>query len=64
MALLDILCFPDARLRTKAKLIDEVTDELRGFIDDMSCLPGVFGVAHKIWFYNHLLLKKMKTLIW
>jgi len=35
MAKLDILRFPDARLRTKAKPVAEVTDETRQFIDDM-----------------------------
>ena len=35
MALLDILCFPDARLRTKAVPVAEVTDGIREFIDDM-----------------------------
>jgi peptide deformylase len=35
MALLDILCFPDARLRTKAVPVAEVTDGIREFLDDM-----------------------------
>jgi len=35
MAKLKILRFPDARLRTKAAPVEEVTDELRAFIDDM-----------------------------
>lgn len=35
MALLNILRFPDARLRTKAKPVTEVTDETRQFLDDM-----------------------------
>ena len=35
MALLEILRFPDARLRTKATPIDKVTDELRSMVDDM-----------------------------
>jgi len=35
MAKLNILCFPDARLRTKAKPVAEVTDKTRTFLDDM-----------------------------
>jgi peptide deformylase len=35
MAILDILHFPDPRLRNKAKPVTEVTDELRELIDDM-----------------------------
>ena len=35
MALLTILEFPDARLRTKAIPVKEVNDQLRQFIDDM-----------------------------
>ncbi len=35
MAKLNILRFPDARLRTKAKPVKEVTDETRQFLDDM-----------------------------
>jgi peptide deformylase len=35
MAKLKILRFPDARLRTKAKPVTEVTDQTRQFLDDM-----------------------------
>ena len=35
MAKLNILRFPDARLRTKAKSVTEVTDKTRKFLDDM-----------------------------
>jgi len=35
MPLLDILKFPDERLRTKAKPVDAVTDETRQLVDDM-----------------------------
>jgi peptide deformylase len=35
MALLEILKFPDARLRIKAKPVVEITDELRRQVDDM-----------------------------
>ncbi|WP_175477613.1 peptide deformylase, partial [Curtobacterium sp. MCBA15_008] len=33
--ILDILEYPDPRLRTLAKPVDEVTDETRKLIDDM-----------------------------
>jgi len=35
MALLNILEFPDKRLRTKAARVEEVTDGVREFLDDM-----------------------------
>ena len=35
MAILDILEFPDPRLRTKATPVTEVTDKIRHIIDDM-----------------------------
>ena len=35
MALLNILRFPDTRLRTKAKALTDVTDDIRQVIDDM-----------------------------
>ena len=35
MAKLNILRFPDPRLRTKAKPVSEVTDKTRKFLDDM-----------------------------
>ncbi len=35
MAILDILHFPDPRLRTKARPVDTVDDEVRRIIDDM-----------------------------
>lgn len=48
MAKLKILRFPDARLRTKAKPVEEVTDETRQFLDDlletMYDAPGI-GLA-------------------
>ena len=60
MALLDILRFPDARLRTKAKPIEEVTDELRHFIDDMFetmyDAPGIGLAATQVDFHKQLLI--------
>ncbi len=48
MALLDILEFPDPRLRTKAKPVAQVDDTLRAFIDrmfdTMYAAPGI-GLA-------------------
>lgn len=48
MALLEILKFPDERLRTQAKPVEEVTDETRQLIDDMFetmyAAPGI-GLA-------------------
>jgi peptide deformylase len=48
MAVLDILRFPDARLRTKAVPVTEVTDGIREFLDDMLetmyAAPGI-GLA-------------------
>ena len=48
MALLDILHFPDPRLRTKAKPVTRVDDAARKLIDDlldtMYAAPGI-GLA-------------------
>lgn len=35
MAVLDVLTFPDERLRTKAEPVDEVNDDIRKIVDDM-----------------------------
>lgn len=54
MALLEILSFPDPRLRTKAKPVAEVTDATRSFIDDlfdtMYDAPGIGLAATQV---NH-----------
>ncbi|VAW66315.1 Peptide deformylase [hydrothermal vent metagenome] len=48
MPLLEILKFPDDRLRTKAKPVDVVTDEIKQLVDDMFetmyAAPGI-GLA-------------------
>lgn len=48
MAILEILEFPDPRLRTQARPVEEVTDEIRTLIDDMFetmyAAPGI-GLA-------------------
>lgn len=60
MALLNILRFPDARLRTKAKPIDKVTNELRSFIDDMFetmyAAPGIGLAATQVDFHQQLII--------
>ena len=48
MALLEILHYPDPRLRNRAKRVTEVTDEIRRLVDDMietiHAAPGI-GLA-------------------
>jgi len=36
MAILDVLSFPDERLRTVAKPVEEVNDEIKQLVSDMS----------------------------
>lgn len=52
MALLDILCFPDSRLRTVAKSVKQVNDQIRTIIDDMFetmyTAPGIGLAATQI----------------
>lgn len=52
MALLEILSFPDHRLRTKATPVDQVTDDIRKLVDDMFetmyAAPGVGLAATQI----------------
>ena len=52
MPLLDILKFPDERLRTRAKPVDAVTDETRQLVDDMFetmyAAPGIGLAATQI----------------
>ncbi|HBF73383.1 MAG TPA: peptide deformylase, partial [Alteromonas australica] len=35
MAILDVLSFPDERLRTVAKPVEEVNDEIKQLVSDM-----------------------------
>lgn len=60
MALLNILRFPDERLRTKAQPIKEVTDELRTFIDSMFETmyeaPGIGLAATQVDFHKQLVV--------
>ena len=52
MPLLDILKFPDERLRTKAKPVDAITDKTRQLVDDMFetmyAAPGIGLAATQI----------------
>lgn len=52
MALLPILSFPDPRLRTKAKPVDQVNDEIRQLVKDMLetmyAAPGIGLAASQV----------------
>ena len=52
MALLEILKFPDDRLRTKAKPVETITDEIKQLVDDMFetmyAAPGIGLAATQI----------------
>ena len=60
MALLDILEFPDPRLRTKASLINNVDGKLATFADDMLetmyTAPGVGLAASQVNFHKRLIV--------
>ena len=60
MSLLNILEFPDARLRTKAKPVESVDDELRTLIDDMLetmyAAPGIGLAATQVDVHKRLLV--------
>jgi peptide deformylase len=60
MAILNILEFPDPRLRTKASPVDAVDDTLRAFIDDMFetmyAAPGIGLAATQVDFHQRLLV--------
>lgn len=60
MALLDILRFPDTRLRTKAKPITEFTDELSTTIDNMFetmyDAPGIGLAATQVNYHKQLVV--------
>lgn len=60
MAILNILRFPDTRLRTKAKPIDEVTEALGQFIDDMFetmyDAPGIGLAATQVDVHKQLII--------
>ena len=60
MAVLEILEFPDPRLRTVAEPVTEVTDELRALIDDMFetmyDAPGIGLAATQVNVHQRLLV--------
>ena len=60
MAKLTILEFPDPRLRTKARPVDSVDDELRALIDDMFetmyAAPGIGLAATQVDVHKRLLV--------
>lgn len=60
MAVLEILEFPDPRLRTKAKPVKQVTGELRTLIDDMLetmyAAPGIGLAATQVNVHQCLLV--------
>lgn len=60
MALLDILCFPDSRLRTVAQSVEQVDDSLRTLIDDMLDTmydaPGIGLAATQVNVHKRILV--------
>jgi peptide deformylase len=60
MAILDILEFPDPRLRTRARPLTEVTDSTRALIDDMFetmyAAPGIGLAATQVDVHERLLV--------
>jgi peptide deformylase len=60
MAKLEILEFPDPRLRTKAKPVEIVDDELRSLVDDMFetmyAAPGIGLAATQVDVHKRLLV--------
>lgn len=60
MAILNVLEFPDPRLRTRAALVDQVDDDLRQLIDDMFATmyaaPGIGLAATQIDVHKRLLV--------
>jgi peptide deformylase len=60
MAILNILEFPDPRLRTKAQPVERVDDELRQLIDDMFetmyAAPGIGLAATQVDVHQRLLV--------
>jgi peptide deformylase len=60
MALLEVLCFPDKRLRTIAKPVEQITDELKktaeNMIETMYDEEGVGLAATQINFHRRLVV--------
>ena len=60
MPLLEILKFPDERLRTKARPVEAVTDEIRQLVDDMFetmyAAPGIGLAATQVNFHQRVVV--------
>lgn len=60
MALLDILCFPDERLRTKAKRVASITSKHQQLLDDMLetmyAAPGIGLAATQINVHEEIIV--------
>ena len=60
MAILDILHYPDPRLRTPARIVDTVDDQLRTLVDDMFetmyQAPGIGLAATQVNVHKRLLV--------
>jgi len=60
MAILDILHFPDPRLRTQARKVDSVDDQVRALVDDMLetmyQAPGIGLAATQVNVHRRLLV--------
>jgi peptide deformylase len=60
MAILDILEFPDPRLRTKAQSVNEVDDSVRTLIDDlfetMYAAPGIGLAASQVNVHRRIIV--------
>jgi len=60
MALLDILCFPDDRLRTRAKRVDKITSKHQQLMDDMLetmyAAPGIGLAATQINWHEQIIV--------
>ncbi|MDP7093988.1 MAG: peptide deformylase, partial [Gammaproteobacteria bacterium] len=60
MALLEILEYPDKRLRTVAAPVTDITDDLQRLIDDMFetmyAAPGIGLAATQVDFHQRLLV--------
>jgi peptide deformylase len=65
MAVLEILEFPDPRLRTEAKSVKEVTKATRGLIDDMFetmyAAPGIGLAATQVNVHQRLLVMDVSS---
>ncbi|MEM7504271.1 MAG: peptide deformylase [Pseudomonadota bacterium] len=65
MAILNVLEFPDPRLRTRAALVDAVDDDVRQLIDDMFATmyaaPGIGLAATQVDVHRRLLVADVSS---